>query len=98
MLDRNEIPYGYREYSKNPLDADEIRSILKKLGLPAREVLRTRDKAFEELGLTGDESDEVLVTHMAAHPTLIQRPIGVLGSRAVIGRPPSKLVDLVREA
>ena len=60
------------------------------------EGLRTRDPAFKEHGLTGDEPASRLVSLMARHPTLLQRPIGVLGSKAVIGRPPSNLLDLVK--
>ncbi|MDH3744338.1 MAG: arsenate reductase (glutaredoxin), partial [Acidobacteriota bacterium] len=52
------------------------------------------DKAFRELGLTGEEPDADLIRDMAAHPTLLERPIGVLGDRAVVGRPPEKLLEL----
>jgi arsenate reductase len=95
LLEDHGVPYRYREYTQQRLDADEIRALLGKLGLRARDVLRTRDKAYGQLGLSGDESDDVLVAHLAAHPTLLQRPIGVAGDRAVIGRPPERLLDLV---
>ena len=94
MLDDNGVEYRYREYRQDPLDASEIRAVLKKLGMGARDVLRTRDRAFKELGLTGEESDATLIGHMAEHPTLLQRPIGVKGKRAVVGRPPENLLDL----
>jgi arsenate reductase len=58
-------------------------------------VLRRKDKAFRELGLSGEEDDATLVALMAEHPTLLQRPIGVLGDRAVVGRPPERLLELV---
>ena len=61
------------------------------------EVLRTRDRAYRELGLDGSEDDATLIAHMAAHPTLLQRPIGVLDDRAVVGRPPERLVEMVGE-
>ncbi len=95
MLDEHGIRYRYREYRKEPLSAAEIRALLKRLGLQPKDVLRTRDPAFKDQGLTGNESAERLVSLMAKFPTLLQRPIGVLGSRAVIGRPPSNLLDLV---
>ncbi|NIM01423.1 MAG: arsenate reductase (glutaredoxin) [Acidobacteria bacterium] len=94
MLDENGIEYRYREYRKEPLSEKEIRSVLKKLGTKAQDVLRTRDRAFKELGLSGDESEAELISHMAEHPTLLQRPIGVSGKRAVIGRPPEALLTL----
>ena len=94
MLDDNGVEYRYREYRKEPLNETEIRDVLKKLGLRATDVLRTRDSAFKELGLTGDESQATLIGHMARHPTLLQRPIGVKGDRAVVGRPPEALLEL----
>jgi len=98
LLDAEKIQYSYREYRDDRLDADEIREVLRMLGATAREVLRTKDRAFVELGLSGDEPGERLVELMAEHPTLLQRPIGVLDGRAVIGRPPENLVQLVRGA
>ena len=94
MLDDKGIPYRYREYTQEPLSADELRRVLKLLGKAPREVLRTRDKAYRELGLSGDEDDDTLIGHMASHPTLLQRPIGVRGERAVVGRPPDRLLEL----
>ena len=94
MLKEHGVEVRYREYREDPLSEAELRAVLKKLGLSVREVLRTRDRAFKELGLVGDEPDDVLIAHMAAHPTLLQRPIGVKGSRAVVGRPPEALLEL----
>ncbi|UCF37164.1 MAG: hypothetical protein JSU96_20645 [Acidobacteriota bacterium] len=70
--------------------------MLVRLGVAAREILRTRDKAMKELTLTGEEPDSVLIDHMAQHPTLMQRPIGVLGDRAVLGRPVERLLELIK--
>ena len=89
------MSYRYREYTAEPLKQTEIKKILKMLGLTAKDVLRKNDKAYKELGLTGDESNAVLIKHMASHPTLLQRPIGVAGNKAVVGRPPDKLLELV---
>jgi arsenate reductase len=95
LLDEKGIEYRYRDYVKNPLSEAEIRDVLKLLGLRPREVLRTKDPAFKELGLTGDEPDAQLIAAMAKHPTLLQRPIGISGGRAVVGRPPERLLELV---
>jgi len=76
------------------LSADEIMAVLSKLGLPASAVFRKREKIGKELGLTGREPDHVLVSHMAHHPTLLQRPIGVLGDHAAMGRPAENLLTL----
>ena len=95
LLDGKGIEYRYRDYVKNPLSEAEIREVLGHLGLRPRDVLRTKDRAFQELALTGEEPDAQLIAAMAQHPTLLQRPIGVLGDRAVVGRPPERLLELV---
>ena len=97
MLKERGIEHHYREYTQDPLTEAELYAVLTKLGLPASAVFRTREAIGKELGLKGDEPDEVLVPAMAAHPTLLQRPIGVLGDKAVLGRPVENLLELVSE-
>jgi arsenate reductase len=94
LLEEEGIAFAYREYRESPLDADEIRGVLEKLGLGARDVLRKTDRAATLAGLTGVESDARLIELMAEHPTLLQRPIGVRGDRAVVGRPIENLLAL----
>jgi len=94
LLDEKAIPYRYREYTREQLTEGEIREILRLLGLPARDLLRTKDSAYADLGLAGKPDDE-LVRAMARHPTLVQRPIGRLPGKAVLGRPPERLLELV---
>ncbi len=96
MLDSEGIPYDYRDYVRDPLDEEELRRVLDRLGVGPAEVLRTRDAAYRELGLDGSEDADTLIAHMVEHPTLLQRPIGVLGERAVVGRPPERLLELVQ--
>ncbi len=93
MLEKHEIPHRYRDYRKEPLSEAEIRDVLASLGSSPRDLLRRRDRAAAEL--TGEESDAELIAAMAKHPTLLQRPIGVLGNRAAVGRPPESLLDLL---
>jgi arsenate reductase len=93
LLNEHGAEFRYREYTKEPLTAAEIRGVLKKLGLGARDVLRSRDA--KKLGLSGSESEAELVELMAEHPTLLQRPIGVRGRRAALGRPVDNLLVLV---
>jgi arsenate reductase len=95
LLKERGIEYKYREYREDPLTQKEILAVLKLLGMGPKEVLRRHDKAFKELALTGSESDSQLIRLMAEHPTLLQRPIGIKGKRAVLGRPPEALLELV---
>lgn len=93
MLEDKGVAYEYREYKQDPLSRKELEDVLTKLGVSPREVLRTRDA--NKLGLSGDETDTELLGLMAENPTLLQRPIGVVGKKAVVGRPPEALLDLV---
>ena len=97
MLEKKRIPYRYRDYRQEPLSQKEIRNLLGLLGAKPRDVLRRKDKAFKELGLTGDEDARMLIRHMANHPTLLQRPIGLYRKKAVLGRPIEALLDLVKQ-
>ncbi len=94
MLKDKGIEFNYREYTETPLSESELRQVLKILNLPAQKLLRKNDKAYKELGLTGREPEEELIRYMAAHPTLLQRPIGIKGARAVLGRPIENLLTL----
>ena len=93
MLNERNVTFTYREYTKDPLSQEEIRDVLAKLGVGPRDVLRSRDAKKAEL--TGEESDDELIAHMADNPRLLQRPIGVVGDRAVVGRPPEALLELI---
>ena len=65
--------------------------------LAPADVLRTRDRVNRDLGLTGREPPAELVEKMAAHPTLLQRPLGVSRKRAVLARPVERLLELVQQ-
>jgi len=95
LLDEKGVKYRYREYTQEPLNQKELKEILQLLGVEPKAVLRKNDKAYKELGLTGDEPRAKLIKLMAENPTLLQRPIGVKGKKAVIGRPVENLLELV---
>ncbi|MFT5430344.1 MAG: arsenate reductase [Myxococcota bacterium] len=96
LLKAEGVEYHYREYTKEPLTEAEIRQVLAQLDVPIKTVFRKNDKANKELGLTGDEPTDELIAKMAAHPTLLQRPIGVLNGQAIVGRPVERLLELTR--
>ncbi len=95
MLESHNVRFRYREYREEPLSEAELLQLFQKLDLTPRDALRLRDGANKELGLTGDEPPSRLIAAMAQHPTLLQRPIGEWADRAVIGRPPERLLELV---
>jgi arsenate reductase len=94
LLDENSIEYRYRDYKQEPLNQKELKQVLVLLGVKARDLLRKRDKAYKQHGLKGDEPDSKLLPLMAKHPTLLERPIGIKGKRAVVGRPVENLLQL----
>ena len=93
MLKDHGIDFVYREYTKEPLTLDELRALFAKLDGTPRDLLRKRDA--KKAGLSGDEADEALMALMADNPRLLQRPIGVVGDRATVGRPVEALLDLI---
>ena len=83
-------------YLDTPPSPAELRELLRKLGLPARALLRTGEPEYRELGLDDESLPEArLVEAMSEHPRLIERPLFVVGDRAVIGRPPERVLDLL---
>ncbi len=94
MLEDHGIDFSYRDYRSQPLTEEELRRLFRILGVEPKDLLRRRDKAFRELDLSGEEGGEMLIALMSKHPTLLERPIGVVGNKAVVGRPPERLLDL----
>jgi arsenate reductase len=83
-------------YLETPPDAAQLRDLLGKLGIGARGLLRTGEDEYKTLNLADASlSDEQLITAMAAHPKLIERPILIAGDKAVIGRPPEKILEIL---
>ena len=90
------IEPAIRDYQQQPPDVDELRAMLGRLGIPARQLLRTGEEEYRTLGLHDPAlGEDALVAAMAEHPRLIERPILVIGDRAVIGRPPERVLDLL---
>jgi len=83
-------------YLDTPPSPAELLSLLDALALPARELLRTGEDEYKALGLADESlSESALIEAMSRHPRLIERPIFVHGGRAVIGRPPERVLELL---
>lgn len=87
--------YKVREYLKEPVSEEELSSLLEQLGMAPIELVRTEEKIWKENYKGKDLSDDELVRVMTEHPKLIQRPIVVKDQTAVVGRPPSKITELI---
>jgi arsenate reductase len=94
LLTERGIDFERVEYHVEPLSADELRELVRKTGVPARELLRMREQGAPELAASGATDDEI-VAAMAARPELLQRPIVVSGERAVLARPVERVLEIL---
>jgi arsenate reductase len=81
------------EYLKTPPGAAELKRLVKMLGIPAAGLLRRREPEYKRLKLEGAD-DARAIAAMAEHPILIERPVVIKGQRAVLARPPARLLEL----
>ena len=83
-------------YLETPPDAATLEQLLAKLGIGARQLLRTGEDEYKALDLANPAlNDAQLIKAMVEHPKLIERPILVAGDKAVIGRPPEKVLEIL---
>lgn len=83
-------------YLETPPTAARLKSLLKSLGMEARELLRRSEPIYAQLGLDDEvRTEQDLIRAMVENPVLIERPILVAGAKAVVGRPPERVLDIV---
>jgi arsenate reductase len=96
ILQENGVEPEVILYLETPPDASEIQSLVTRLGITPRELLRKGEEDYKNLGLKDTGlNDTELVTAMAKHPKLIERPIVTKGNKAVLGRPPENVLSLL---
>jgi arsenate reductase (glutaredoxin) len=96
LLEQHGKPFEVINYLETPPDVAELKTLLLQLGITARQLLRTSEDIYRELHLDSPSlDDDALIAAMMAHPRLIERPIVVAGSKAVIGRPPEAILDIL---
>ncbi|MGZ8844482.1 MAG: arsenate reductase family protein [Pyrinomonadaceae bacterium] len=90
------IDFTKINYYIEPLSEKKLRDLIKKMGIKPRDLLRSSEAVYRELGLgKKDFSDDEIIALMAKHPDLIQRPIIERGDRAVLGRPTENVKALL---
>lgn len=83
-------------YLQTPPDTRQLASVITKLGISARELLRKGEQAYTDNNLKNPNlSEEQLIWTMCQHPKLIERPIVINGERARIGRPPESVLEIL---
>lgn len=97
LLEARGVAFEERRYLEQPLSRDELVQLARRLGRPPRGWIRSGEAAWAEAGLGPQSSDEALFDAMAKHPVLMERPILVRGERAVVGRPPERVLALLEE-
>lgn len=96
LLRRRGIEPTVIEYLKTPPDEAALKRMLGLLGMPARALMRTKEKEYKEGGLDDpDLDDDALIAAMVAHPILIERPIVLAGGKAALGRPPENVLKIL---
>lgn len=83
-------------YLETPPDADQLKAILGKLGITARDLLRKGEQEFKDNNLKDPSlTEEQLINFMCEFPKLIERPIVINGEKARIGRPPESVLEIL---
>ena len=84
------------EYLKTPPSASELKTILGKLKLSPRELMRKKEEPYAKLGLDDESlSESKLIQAMVDNPVLIERPIVLSGGKAALGRPPESVLKIL---
>ncbi|MEO1712736.1 MAG: arsenate reductase (glutaredoxin) [Bacteroidota bacterium] len=84
-----------RLYLKEPLNTKELSAVLAKLGISATELLRKGEAIYKEKYKGQSLSEEEWIEAMVQHPKLIERPIVEVGEKAIVGRPPERVLELL---
>ena len=96
LLQSSRAEFEIVEYLKQPLTKKELEALSDKLGLKPKEFIRKGESDFKEQKLSDKlEDSDALFKAMESYPKIIERPIAVMGNRAVIGRPPEKVLSLI---
>ena len=96
LLRESGVPFEKVNYYTEPLSKKKLTELIRKMKISPRELLRTSEPIYRELGLAkGEFSDQEIISLMIKHPDLIQRPIVDRGDRAVLGRPTENVKKLL---
>ena len=95
LLEEQGIQPGIIEYLKTPPTKEELRAILKKLGMKPEQLVRKGEDVYKEKFAGKSLTDEQWLDALVKNPILIERPIVVKDDRAVIGRPPENVMKLL---
>jgi arsenate reductase len=90
----NQVP-EIIEYLDTPPSKETLRQIIKLLGISVRDLVRTTEQAYIDAKLDDSVTDDRIIDAICKFPILLQRPIIISGNRAIIGRPPSRVLEII---
>jgi len=96
LLEEKGVDVEVVKYLDTPPTKEELKTLLSQLGMNARELMRTKEDVYKELGLKEVDDEEKLIEAMVENPKLIERPIVIKEGKAVIGRPIENVVELIK--
>lgn len=95
-LKESGVDFDAVNYYTDPISKTKLKELLKKMGIGARELLRTKEAVYKTLNLAErDLSDAEIIDLMVEHPDLMERPIVEKGSRAILARPAERLKEIL---
>jgi arsenate reductase len=97
LLQEHKVPLRVVEYLKMPPSREELGTLHRKLGVSPGEWVRRNEAEFRTAGLDADSPSDKILDAMAKYPILIERPIVVRGKRAIVGRPPERVLELLKD-
>ncbi len=96
ILNQQDVDTEIVLYLENPPSAEEVASILEKLGLSSRDIIRKGEEEYKLLNIKDQSlTENELISFMSENPKLIERPIVVKDDKAIIGRPPENVLSLL---
>lgn len=96
LLEKRDVDVEVVKYLDVAHTEDEIKALLKMLGMEPRELMRTGESIYKELNLKDETDNNLLIKAMVENPKLIERPIVIRGDRAVVGRPIESVIELLK--
>ena len=96
ILDRKEIKYEVVKYLELPPSTEKLKEIARKLGLKPKDFIRKGEKDYTALNVSSKlDDDNALFEAMSKFPKIIETPIVINGEKAIIGRPPEKILEIL---
>lgn len=97
LLQENGVEPTIVKYLETPPSEQEIRNIVKLLGVSPRDILRKKEAEYKEAGLdNADLNDDQVISLMVQYPKVIERPIVYSGKAAAVGRPPENVLNIIK--